>query len=197
MHLVNLFSSFVNIHPGLAYGALFLGVFWEGELTLIAAGILNHLGIFSLWPTLLTAASAAILKTVIGYKIGAFLGKSFPKSRLLKFFERKVLYFLPRFRERPFWSIFVSKFIYGVNNATLVFAGYARANFKEYCLAELLSSVVWLGGMFGLGYFFSRTAFSISHNLRNFLLIVALFIIAFMIVQKVINLIVEIVEEWD
>ena len=125
MHFVSLFSSFVHTHPAFAYGFLFLCVFWEGELTLITAGILCHLGIFSVPETLVVATLAATLKTLIGYKVGFYLGTSFPNSKLLKFFEKKVLYFLPRFRERPFWSIFVSKFIYGVNNAALIFAGCA------------------------------------------------------------------------
>ncbi len=189
-------SLFVTSHGPLAYGALFLGVFWEGEITLIMAGILVHVGVFSAPLTILTAIIAAVAKTVIGYRLGKFLGRKFPHSPILKFLERRVFYFLPRFREQPFWSIVVSKFIYGVNNATLVFAGYVGADFRKYCLAEFLSSVVWLGGMFGLGLFFSSTALAISHSLRNFAFLIVLFIFGFIILLKIINLIIEVAEEW-
>jgi membrane protein DedA with SNARE-associated domain len=189
------FSSFVTVHPWLAYGALFIGVFWEGEFVLITAGILVHLHIFSLWPTICIAIIAATVKTVAGYYLGRFLGKMFPKSRLLKYFERRVYYYLPHFKRRPFWSIFLSKFIYGVNNATLVFAGYVRTNFKIFCIAEAISSVIWLGGMFVLGNFFSQTALSISHNVRYFMLVILMFVIGFIVLQRTINLIIEIFEE--
>ena len=194
-YFLNPFSSFVTVHPLLAYGALFIGVFWEGEFVLITAGILVHLKIFLLWPTIVIAVLAAVAKTLAGYYLGRFLGKVFPKSGLLKYFERRVFYYLPRFKERPFWSIFASKFIYGVNNATLVFSGYVRANFKTYCTAEAISSVIWLGGMFILGNFFSATAQSISHNLRYFTLIILLLVIGFMILQRTLSLIIEILEE--
>ena len=190
------FSSFMTTHGTLAYAVLFIGVFWEGEITLIMAGILVHLSIFSFPATLTVTILAATSKTLLGYQLGCFLGKSFPHSPLLKYFERKVFYFLPRFREQPFWSIILSKCIYGVNNATLVFAGYVGADFKKYCLAEFISSVVWLGGMFGLGLFFSQTALGFSHSVRNFGFIILLFVLAFMITLKVVNLIIEIAEEW-
>lgn len=189
-------SSFVTDHGAVAYGALFIGVFWEGEITLIMAGVLVHLQVLSLPTTMVIVVVAATAKTLLGYQLGKYIGRAFPHSPLLKYFERKVFYFLPRFREQPFWSIVISKCIYGVNNATLVFAGYTGADFKKYCLAELISSVVWLGGMFGLGLFFSQTALNISHNFRSFSLLVLLFIVGFMVLLKVINLIIELIEEW-
>ena len=189
------FSTFITTNPELAYAILFLGILWEGEFILIMAGILVHLKIFSLFPTLAIATSAAAVKTVLGYYIGSFLGKTFPNSQILKYFERRVFYYLPRFRERPFWSIFLSKFIYGVNNAALIFAGYVKANFKIYCIAEGVSSIIWLGGMFVLGNLFSQKALSISHNVRNFIFIILLFTIGVVILQKTINIIIEIFEE--
>ena len=189
-------SLFVTAHGAVAYGTLFLGVLWEGEITLIMAGVLTHLGILSLPTTVGVVVIAATAKTLLGYQLGKWLGKKFPHSPILKYFERKVFYFLPRFREQPFWSLVISKCIYGVNNATLIFAGYVGVDFKKFCIAEFVSSVIWFGGMFGLGLFFSTTALNISHNFRSFSLIVLLFIVGFMILLKVINLIIEIIEEW-
>lgn len=197
MHFFNPFSAFFYDHVMLSYCVLFFFTFLEGEIALIIGGIFAHLGILSTPVTIGLIVVAATLKTIAGYHFGKYLGAKFPQSKVLKYFERKVLYFLPHFREKPFWSIVLSKFIYGVNNAALVFAGYLRADFKKYCFAELVSSAVWLGGMFALGYYFSAKAFSISHNFRNFSLIILLFIIGFMILQKIINLIIEVAEEWE
>ncbi len=193
---LDFFSLFVTEHSTLAFGVLFLAVMLEGEIALIMAGIFVHLGIFALWPTIIIAVLAAVAKTILGYRIGAYLGRKAPNSVILKYFERRILYFLPRFRERPFWSIVISKCIYGVNNIALIFAGYMRANFKKYLLAELISSIVWFGGMFLLGSFATGTALSLSDNFRTFSLVIILFMIGFMILLKLIAAGIEIVEEW-
>ncbi len=196
-HFLEPIYAFVGAHSVLAYVVLFFGVFWEGEIVLILAGILVHLEVLSPVLTISLIILAAICKTLAGYYLGAYIGKRFPNSTFLKFFERKVLYFLPRFKEKPFWSIFLSKCIYGANNATMLFAGYLRIDFKKYCQAELISSVVWFGVMFALGLFFSATAFSWNHGIRTFMLTILVFIIVFMFVQKLINLCIEIFEEID
>ena len=196
-HLFWPIYSFVNAHSILAYVALFLGVFWEGEISLIIAGILVHLEVLSPTLTVSIAVMAALSKTIFGYYLGEYIGDKFPNSGFLKFFERKVLYFLPRFKEKPFWSIFLSKCIYGVNNATLVFAGYIGVDFKKYFKAELVSSLLWFGVMFGLGLFFSATALAWNSGIRMFFLTILIFIIIFMFIQKIINLFIEIFEEID
>ena len=164
---------------------------------MIISGILVHLQMLSPWFVIPIAISAALSKTIIGYYVGEYLGRKFPNSAFLKFFERKVLYFLPRFKEKPFWSILISKCIYGANNATIVFAGYIKVDFKKYFQAEIFSSTLWFGVMFGLGVFFSATALAWNHGIRTFFLTVLIFIILFMFAQKLINLFIEIFEEID
>ena len=196
-HFFEPIYSFVDAHSVLAYVVLFIGVFWEGEISLIVAGVLVHVGALSPLLVILISIAAALSKTLIGYYLGQYIGKKFPNSKFLKFFERKVLYMLPRFKERPFWSIVLSKCIYGANNATIVFAGYIGVDFKKYFEAEIFSSTIWFGVMFGLGLFFSATALSWNHGIRTFFLTILIFIIAFMFIQKLINLVIEIFEEID
>lgn len=191
----NPFSTFFLEHVHLAYGMLFFAILWEGEFALITAGVFVHLGVLDFWPTVIVAICAATAKTILGYHLGKFLGKTFPKSHVLKYFARKVFYYLPNFKKRPFWSIFISKFIYGVNNAAIVFAGYVKSNFKTYCIAEAVSSVIWLGGMFVLGNYFSSTAQALSHSFKYFSFLLLLFIVAFIVLLRTLKLIIEIVEE--
>ena len=193
---LNPFSLFFTSHILISYCVLFFFVFLEGEIALIIGGIFVHLGILSMPVTIVLAIVAAVLKMFAGYHFGAYLGRRYPDSKFLKYIERKVYYYLPRFKEKPFWSIFLSNVLYGVNNATLLFSGYAKARFKTYIQAESLSSLIWLGGMFGLGLFFSSEALQISHSFRNFSLLVLLFIVGFTLVQKLISAVIEVVEEW-
>lgn len=198
MHrLIVLSFVFVDMHPSFAYSVLFVAIFMEGELALLAMGVLVHLGILSFFPAMTVAVIAAIAKTVTGYQIGNLLGTRFPHNPLLKFLKRKIFYFLPRFQEKIFWSIFTSKFMYGINNLTLIFAGYIKADYKKYCLAELTSSVILFGGMFSLGYFFSQRALGLTHNMYLFMLLFLLLVIGIIVMQKLLVLLFEVIEEWE
>ena len=182
------------MHEVWAVVLLFLGVLFEGEIVLIFTGILIHVGVLPPKETILFVALAAFLKTLLGYALGNWIAHNWPQSSILKYVEKKILLLLPRFRERPFWSIFISKFIYGVNHVTMIFAGYMKANFKVYIRAEIVSTILWLAGFMGLGYFFSTLAFSISHDLRKVTLLIVVFIGMFILLQKLISFIYDLVE---
>lgn len=192
---LNSFPPFFTAYILVSYVVLFFFIIVEGEIALIIGGIFVHLGLLSMPVVLLLILVGGAIKMVGGYRLGQYLGRRYPESKVLHYIKRKVYFFLPHFERKPFWSIVLSKFIYGVNNATLLFAGYVKADYKTYILAESLSSAVWLGSMFGLGLFFSSEALSISHSFRNFSLIILLFIIGFMVVQKLISAIIEVAEE--
>lgn len=193
--LLHPLTAFFLAHIVLSYFVLFFFMFLEGEIALIIAGIGVHLGLLTFPVVAMLAIVAVILKMTAGYHFGVWLGRKYPQSRFLKYIESRILSFLPQFRRKPFWSIVFSKCIYGLNNAALIFAGYARANYRVYVRAEIISSIVWLGSMFGLGLFFSSAAMAISHSVHNFALLIGLFVLGFIILHKIVNLIIEIVEE--
>ncbi len=197
MDLINALTVLVADHTLVAYLVIFFGIVIEGEFVLIATGILAHVGILPVWLTLFIGFVGAIGKTALGYYIGTVLGKYFPRNLILKYSERKVLSLLPRFREKPFWSIFISKFIYGINNLTIIFAGYARATFNTYIRAEMLSTLIWTPFIFILGYFFSYTAFSVTRDIKKSVVFILVFLILFMIVEKIITTIISFFEEYQ
>lgn len=196
MHSITTISHFVEMHDFWATILLIIGVVIEGEFILIIAGILAHLGGLSLFEVLFFGYVGSVLKTITWYMLGGWLKKRYPDSSLLLYIEKKVLAILPRFKQRPFWSIFVSKFIYGINHFTLIFAGYMNINRKIYFKAEYISSVFWVLGLLMLGFFFSHAAFGISHDIRKFTIVIIGFILGFIILQKIISFIYELVEEY-
>jgi len=116
-------------------------------------------------------------------------------TKFFKYIEKRVSNIMPHFKQKPFWSIFISKFIM-INHFVIVFAGYQKINFKKYLKAELLSTVIWAPGLILLGYFFSYTAISVSHEIWRFLMIVLVLIIAFVLFDKLVSRIYEIFEEF-
>ena len=80
----------------------------------------------------------------------------------MKYIEERVFNFMPHFDRKPFWSIFISKFIMGVNYLVIIFSGYKKINYKTYLKAEFFSTIIWAPLLLTIGYFFSYTALNIE-----------------------------------
>jgi membrane protein DedA with SNARE-associated domain len=189
-----LIYSYMEGHLYVAYALMLFGVIIEGELMLIILGILAHTKVVPAPIALSIAASGAAIKTFLGYEIGRLIKKYIPQNKIFDFIEKRVHLTFPHFSEKPFWSLFFSKFVYGLNHFTIIFAGYINSNRKTYLTAELISSVAWIVIMFSIGYFFSYTAFGLSTDLKKVGLILLLGIIAFLLISRFVNLIIEFIE---
>ncbi len=187
-------TNFAQHHQLAGYFIVFLGVLIEGEFTLIITGILAHIGAFSFAEAYLVAIAGGLSKTLVGYRLGRFLRRKYANSRFFRFVVRKVRTLLPKFNEKPFWSVFVSKFIFGLNNLVLIYSGFTKVRRTTYFKAEVVSSAVWAFLALGLGYVFSIAALRISHDIRKFMLLFLAFLVAFVILQRIIQFVIELYE---
>lgn len=195
MYTVNLLTDLVSNNLAMAYFLIFFITIFEGEIVAISAGILVLLGAINFWIALILIFIGGMIKTVGGYFLGKFLHKKFNNHRYFQFVEKRVLRIMPNFKEKPFWSIFISKFIM-VNHLVIVFAGYHHIDFKKYLKAEISSTLFWAPGLMLLGYFFSYTAIKISTEIWDFSLIVLGLIILFIIFDKLVSWLYELFEEF-
>lgn len=193
MHTLQALSHLIENNQTIAYLLVFLITIFEGELVAISAGILVLLGALNFWVALLAIFVGGLLKTFSGYALGKFLNKRFNHNKFFQYIEKKVFTVMPHFEQRPFWSIFISKFLM-MNHVVILFAGYRKINFKKYLKAEVISTAIWAPTMLLLGYFFSYTAFQTSKKLSEFLLIIILFIIAFFLLEKLISFLYDVFE---
>ena len=196
MHTVYFLIRLVEHHQVLAYGIIYLGLIFEGEFFVISTGILAHLGALNFWFSLLFILLGALSKTFIGYAFGEFLYKKFNRHKVFTYLERRVRNILPRFKEKPFWSIFVSKFIMGANYIVIIFSGYEKIDYKKYLQAELSSIAIWAPLMLSLGYFFSYTALHITREIWKFMLVILILFIIFILFDKLVSWLYEIFEEF-
>ncbi len=194
MHTVTILKHLVENNWLLTYLLIFLFTIVEGEIVAISAGILILLGALNFWLCLIAIFCGGMVKTVFGYFVGGFLYKKFNHSKFFKYVEKKVLRIMPHFDKKPFWSIFVSKFIIGVNHLVILFSGYQKVDFKVYMTAEFASTLIWAPFMLSVGYFFSYAALQVSKEISKFLLIIILFIIGFYLLGKVITFLYDIFE---
>jgi membrane protein DedA with SNARE-associated domain len=192
---INLIRYFVEAHALTAYLLIILGVIIEGEIVVILAGIFSHLGSLNPLIALLFIIIGGTIKSTTGYFIGYYLQINHSHKPFLNKVEKRIAYFLPHFNDRPFWSIFISRFfILGIGWFTIIFSGYRKVPLKIYAKAEAFSLGIWAVGVLALGYFFSYTALSVSRDVRKFIGIILLFFIAFFILEKIIAFFIELFE---
>ncbi len=184
--------QFVEVHAVIVYLVILLGVVVEGEIMVIFAGIFAHLGSINIFLAFLAVFLGGAMKSILGYTIGLSLNKHHSHKPFMHKIERRISYFLPRFKEKPFWSIFISRFfILGIGWFTVLYSGYKKIPLRIYAKAESLSLVLWSTGVLALGYSFSYTALSISRDVRKFIGIILIFFILFFILEKMLALLVE------
>ncbi len=176
---------FVEAHRYTGYFLLFIAMVLEGETFLVLAAMLAHLGAFDIVDVVLIAIFGVILGNMLWYYLGHKLSdKSFAKKIITRA-ENAVTYFLPRFREKPFKSIFFSKFIYGVNRATVIVSGVLRVKFALFMEAEVLASIVWVALYSIIGYFLGYAAVQMTRNATLFALLIVSFVVVFVLLKKV------------
>ncbi|MCE9585238.1 VTT domain-containing protein [Candidatus Nomurabacteria bacterium] len=195
MHTVKFLTLLVEHHETIAYLLILLGMIFEGEIVLISSGILMHLGAVNIPFMISFLLFIALSKTFCSYYIGQYVHKKFNHTKFAKYIERKVNTLLPHFKEKPFWSIFISKFIY-LNFYTVLFCGYSKIKLKTFLKPELLSTLIWLPGLLSLGYFFSYTALHVSHEVWRFISTLLLLVISFFVLNKLAAWLYKIFEEF-
>lgn len=196
MHTVNFLKHLIENYELLVYLFIFFGLIIEGEVILISAGIFLHLDALDPEMTVLIITLGVFAKTFLGYYIGTFIHDRCHKMKLLRYIEKRVFSIMPHFKKNPFWSIFISKFIIGFNNVVIIFSGYQKINFQKYLKAEVFSTLIWAPLLVSLGYIFSTTALSFSREVWRFSFIVLLFVLGFIVLDKLIGWALEIFEEF-
>lgn len=176
---------FIEAHRYVGYLLLFFAMMFEGEIFLIFAAIISHVGAFDFGDVFVIALVGVVLGNMVWYYAGILACRStFMSNRILPRAERAIFYVLPRFREKPFTSIFFSKFIYGVNHAVVFMSGAMRVNFALFVKAETLASIAWVSFHSIVGYLFGYAAIQITHKASRFVLITVLFVVVFILLQK-------------
>ncbi|KKU50422.1 MAG: hypothetical protein UX71_C0001G0077 [Parcubacteria group bacterium GW2011_GWA1_47_10] len=196
MHTVNFLIALVEHHQILTYAIILVGLLLEGEVIIISTGVLAHLGALNIWVALVFILAGAFCKTFFGYRLGEFLYHKFNHNRFFRYIQKRVYGVLPGFKSKPFWSIFVSKFIIGANNIVILFAGFEGIDFKKYLRAEIYATLVWAPLLLSLGYIFSYTALSVSSDVWGFLgIMLALFTI-FVLFDRFVGWLYEVFQEF-
>jgi membrane protein DedA with SNARE-associated domain len=134
----------------LGYFLIALGIFIEGDAVLYTAGFLSHRGILDPWLAFIWLLGGATIGDVAWYKLGAYLE---PKdTRVVRWLKHATNPLGPHLTDRPRRSLFISKFLYGINHAILCKAGALHIPLKRFMRIDLPANLAWILVVGGLGY---------------------------------------------
>ena len=147
------------------YAFLFLWVFAErlgipipATLPLIGAGILVEMEYMQFAPAVLLAFLAAMLADFSWFILGRYRGSQILMTLCRISFEpdacvRKTENIFEKYGPR---SLLFAKFIPGLNNLMVPLIGIMRMPAPKFIAFNSIGSLLWVGVIMGIGYFFSR-----------------------------------------
>lgn len=157
MHLQELL-----IHYGLI--AVLIGSAIEGDFSLILAGVVAHLGIFTFPLAVAAGTIGSLLGDTAWYVFGRFRGPRFREGKLY----RRVGPTIDRLARRmgP-WELLAARFVYGTKAASMVFWGLHGLTWPRFLLIDALGCAIGATVFTGLGYLVSGSATVLLGKVRR------------------------------
>lgn len=160
----SLFIHYLILSRPIGYALVFTGMIIEGDILLFTAAFLTHQGIFDIGDMLVAVLAGTIVGDMLWYMLGFRLNHS--SLFLRRWIDRIAWPFDKQLMSRPFHTIFVSKFIYGIHHALLIRAGNLKLPFKKFALVDFAAIVLWIAAVGGLGYVSGLSFTLLKHYLR-------------------------------
>lgn len=144
--------------------AVLVGSAFEGDVTLILAGVVAHLGIFAFPMAVLAGAVGSLAGDTAWYALGRFRGPKFRQGR----FYRRVGPTIERLAEQlgP-WQLLAARFVYGTKSASMIFWGLHGLGFRRFLLIDAVGCVLGSLVFTTLGYLLSESATALMGHVKR------------------------------
>ncbi len=171
-----------EIGPWLYLIVVFFLLF-EGEVVLFLSVYLAHQGYLNIYLLLAVAFTAAFGADCLWYEFGGRISATKRLGRHLAKIARPVDGFLTK---HPAKTIFISKFTYGLNRATLVRVRAAGVTFKKFLKIELVTIICWMSLITGLAIGASNAFAEMKRNMKYAEIGLLIAVLLFMLVSRII-----------
>lgn len=155
--------NFLQHHSILGYVVVFIAMIFEGDVFLFTAAFLTHLGFFDPVNMFVAVVTGALSGDLFWYWLGLRLNGSTGFTRWAK---KIAAPFDDHLLQRPWHTIFLSKFIYGIHHAILVRAGMLKFKLSRYFKIDLISTLAWTTIVGGLGFLSSLSFERMRHQIK-------------------------------
>lgn len=186
LHLDTYLNLLVANYGVWVYAILFLVIFCEtglvvmpflpGDSLLFIAGAMCASGSLNLMLLGGLLMLAAILGDSTNFVVGRTMGKRLFRNPDSKLFRRDHLEYTQRFyAEHGGKTVTIARFLPILRTFAPFVAGGGRMHYPRFVFFSVLGTLLWVGGLMGLGYFFGNVPF-IKHNLT--LMIIAIIVLS-------------------
>lgn len=182
----SLLTNFSETHRILSYLIIFFGIFIEGEVILLLAGILSHRGFLDISNVIIIASSAAILHDLLYWSIGQKLLKT-NKKRILFINLDKAKGVLEKLRIGDGLYIFISKFAWGLNKIVLISSGYLKTPVRELLRYSIPAAFVWSITLISLGHVFASKTGLLKKDIKTAVVLLAIFVVGIILLESLLR----------
>jgi len=168
-----------------SYLILFLGVVIEGEIFPLAAGFLVSLSLMDLNTAILVSFVGSFLGDMLWFKAASRWGRPLVEKvgHFLLLKPSRLAWLEEHFRQNGKKTLAITKFIYTFGHSSIVVAGLARMNFREFVKVDLPASLLWGIVFVLLGNFFGASFFLLQHILRDITLAAIIVLVVIVALQ--------------
>lgn len=148
------------------YGVLAVFVFAtvEGDLTLIVAGVVAHLGLFALSSAIVAGAAGNLVGDCAWYALGRWHAGRIRGGQLYRRFGSTVETLV---RRLGVWELLACRVVYGTRNASMVFWGLQHLRFDRFLAVDAIGCLGWCAVFATLGYALSNSAAWLTGEVRR------------------------------
>lgn len=144
--------------------AVVVGAAFEGDVTIIMAGVVAHLGFFGL-PL---AVEAACLGAFIGDSGWYWLGRTqSARVRQTRFYRRAAPTIERLVARLGAWEVVMARFVYGTRIASMFFWGVHGLPFARFAALDALGCVLSATLLAGLGYVASGSVAAVVGRVKR------------------------------
>lgn len=144
--------------------AVLFGSAIEGDFSLLLAGVVAHLGIFTFPLAVLAGTLGGMIGDLAWYSLGRFRGPRFREGR----FYRRVGPTIERLAHRlgP-WQLVAARFVYGTKGASMIFWGLHGLPLGRFLFIDAVGCVLGSLVFTGLGYVVSGSAVALLGHVKR------------------------------
>lgn len=164
--------------------AVVLGAAFEGDFSLILAGVVSHLGIFAFPHAIAAGTLGSIVGDSIWYGLGRFRGPRFRRGKLYRRVGPTIERLARRFGP---WQLLAARFVYGTKAASMVFWGLHGLRLGRFLLIDSIGCFLGAATFIGLGYLVSGSAVALLGKVKR----VELWLLGVLLVAAVIVFIID------
>jgi membrane protein DedA with SNARE-associated domain len=144
--------------------AVFVGAATEGEVTMLLAGVMAHVGYVDLGSAIAVGTLGGLVEDLVAYGIGRARADAVRASRLYRRVGPTVERLMEAF---GLWQVVIARFIYGTNLVTMFLWGVRALSLSLFLPLAFAGCAIWASVLGGLGYAMSRSAAALIGDVRR------------------------------